>query len=93
MADYKEKFGKWQRDAKEKFDEIDDQLGREYEDLVAATCLLGDGTIANHLVNWLSPLKERVTVITGERGAFVADTLTAGAARCGCRRAAPSTSR
>jgi hypothetical protein len=27
MADYKEKFGKWQRDAKEKFDEIDDQLG------------------------------------------------------------------
>ena len=27
MADYKEKFGKWQRDAKEKFEEIDDQLG------------------------------------------------------------------
>lgn len=27
MADYKEKFGKWQRDAKEKFDEIDQQLG------------------------------------------------------------------
>jgi predicted dehydrogenase len=51
--------------------------GREYEDLVAATCLLGDGTIANHLVNWLSPLKERVTIITGEKGAFVADTLTA----------------
>jgi predicted dehydrogenase len=28
-------------------------------------------------VNWLSPFKERVTVITGDRGAFVADTLTA----------------
>ena len=28
-------------------------------------------------MNWLSPLKERVTVITGEKGAFVADTLTA----------------
>lgn len=27
MADYKEKFGKWQRDAKEKFEEIDNQLG------------------------------------------------------------------
>ncbi|MEP7212677.1 MAG: hypothetical protein ABI791_06360 [Acidobacteriota bacterium] len=27
MADYKEKFGKWQRDAKERFEEIDDQLG------------------------------------------------------------------
>ncbi|GAA2743637.1 hypothetical protein GCM10009868_18190 [Terrabacter aerolatus] len=28
-------------------------------------------------MNWLSPLKERVTTITGERGTFVADTLTA----------------
>ncbi|HMJ07495.1 MAG TPA: hypothetical protein VK468_00725 [Pyrinomonadaceae bacterium] len=27
MADYKERFEKWQRDAKEKFDEIDNQLG------------------------------------------------------------------
>jgi hypothetical protein len=27
MSDYKERFGKWQRDAKEKFDEIDKQLG------------------------------------------------------------------
>jgi UDP-N-acetylglucosamine 3-dehydrogenase len=35
------------------------------------------GTITNHLVNWLSPLKERVTIITGEKGAFVADTLSA----------------
>lgn len=51
--------------------------GRPHEDLVAATGLLADGTVTNHLVNWLSPLKERVTVITGERGAFVADTLTA----------------
>ncbi|WP_256793814.1 Gfo/Idh/MocA family protein [Terrabacter sp. Ter38] len=51
--------------------------GREHEDLVAATGMLRDGTVTNHLVNWLSPLKERVTTITGERGAFVADTLTA----------------
>ncbi|WP_323100615.1 Gfo/Idh/MocA family oxidoreductase [Intrasporangium sp. YIM S08009] len=51
--------------------------GREHEDLVAATGLLSDGTVTNHLVNWLSPLKERVTTITGEKGAFVADTLTA----------------
>ena len=33
--------------------------------------------MTSHLVNWLSPLKERVTVVTGEKGAFVADTLTA----------------
>ena len=51
--------------------------GREHEDLVAVTGRLADGTVTNHLVNWLSPLKERVTIITGENGAFVADTLTA----------------
>jgi predicted dehydrogenase len=51
--------------------------GRDHEDLVSITGQLADGTVTNHLVNWLSPLKERVTVITGERGAFVADTLTA----------------
>jgi len=38
---------------------------------------LADGTVTNHLVNWLSPLKERVTIVTGEKGTFVADTLTA----------------
>ena len=51
--------------------------GRDYEDLVAVTAQLRNGVVTNHLVNWLSPLKERVTVITGERGTFVADTLTA----------------
>ena len=51
--------------------------GREHEDLVAVVGQLASGTVTNHLVNWLSPLKERVTIITGERGAFVADTLTA----------------
>jgi predicted dehydrogenase len=51
--------------------------GRAHEDLVAAVGLLADGTVTNHLVNWLSPMKERVTIVTGDRGAFVADTLTA----------------
>lgn len=51
--------------------------GRPHEDLLAALGLLSEGTVSNHLVNWLSPMKERVAVITGERGAFVADTLTA----------------
>ena len=51
--------------------------GRPHEDLVAVTGELADGTVTNHLVNWLSPVKERVTMITGDRGAFVADTLTA----------------
>ncbi|HKX65705.1 MAG TPA: Gfo/Idh/MocA family oxidoreductase [Intrasporangium sp.] len=51
--------------------------GREHEDLVAAIGRLSDGTVTSHLVNWLSPLKERVTIITGEKGTFTADTLTA----------------
>jgi UDP-N-acetylglucosamine 3-dehydrogenase len=51
--------------------------GRSYEDLVAVVAQLSDGTVVNHLVNWLSPMKERVTVVTGERGAFVADTIAA----------------
>jgi len=51
--------------------------GRPHEDMVAAVGQLADGTMVNHLVNWLSPLKERSTVITGDRGCFVADTLTA----------------
>jgi UDP-N-acetylglucosamine 3-dehydrogenase len=51
--------------------------GRPHEDLVAVTGQLDSGAVTNHLVNWLSPLKERVSVVTGERGCFVADTLTA----------------
>ncbi|MGW3241719.1 Gfo/Idh/MocA family protein [Streptomyces sp. NPDC001070] len=51
--------------------------GRPHEDMVAVVGQLADSTMVNHLVNWLSPLKERTTVVTGERGCFVADTLTA----------------
>ncbi len=51
--------------------------GRHYEDLVAVVGRLADDTVVNHLVNWLSPLKERVTVVTGEKGCLVADTVTA----------------
>ncbi|MBQ0981019.1 MULTISPECIES: Gfo/Idh/MocA family protein [Micromonospora] len=51
--------------------------GRLHEDMVAVVGQLADGTMVNHLVNWLSPLKERSTVITGDKGCFVADTLTA----------------
>lgn len=51
--------------------------GRAYEDMVSATCTLTGGLMSNHLVNWLSPTKERLTVVTGEKGTFVANTLTA----------------
>lgn len=51
--------------------------GREYEDMIAVSGRLRGGAVANHLVNWLSPMKERVTIVTGERGTFIADTTTA----------------
>ncbi len=51
--------------------------GRPHEDMVTATGQLDNGVITNHLVNWLSPMKERLTIVTGEKGAFVADTVTA----------------
>ncbi|WP_043845385.1 Gfo/Idh/MocA family protein [Crystallibacter crystallopoietes] len=51
--------------------------GREHEDMLAANGQLANGIITSHLVNWLSPMKERMTVVTGERGSFMADTLTA----------------
>jgi UDP-N-acetylglucosamine 3-dehydrogenase len=38
---------------------------------------LSGGTITSHIVNWLSPTKERTTIITGENGMLVADTLSA----------------
>jgi predicted dehydrogenase len=44
--------------------------------MVVATGRLANGVIVNHLVNWLSPRKERQCIVTGERGALVADTLT-----------------
>lgn len=48
--------------------------GRSHEDMVLATGRLADGVIVNHVVNWLSPMKERITIVTGERGALTADT-------------------
>ena len=46
-----------------------------HEDVLIASALLKDGIIVSHIVNWLSPFKERVTVITGEKGTFVINTL------------------
>jgi len=49
--------------------------GRRCEDLVVVTGVLADGTVTSHLVNWLSPLKERAVAVTGERGCLVVDTV------------------
>jgi predicted dehydrogenase len=51
--------------------------GRPNEDLIASVCTLSDDAISNHLVNWLSPMKERKIILTGEKGSFEIDTLSA----------------
>jgi UDP-N-acetylglucosamine 3-dehydrogenase len=51
--------------------------GRAHEDMVIAVGTLESGVIVNHVVNWLSPFKERNTTVIGDKGALVADTLTA----------------
>ena len=51
--------------------------GRPHEDMVVAVGTLENGVIVNHIVNWLSPFKERNTTVIGDKGALVADTLTA----------------
>ena len=48
--------------------------GREHEDMMVASGRFANGVLVNHLVNWLSPYKDRTTIVTGERGALVADT-------------------
>jgi UDP-N-acetylglucosamine 3-dehydrogenase len=51
-------------------------MGNEYEDLLLAIGTLGNGSLVSHLVNWVSPTKERVTSVLGEKGMLVADTLS-----------------
>jgi predicted dehydrogenase len=48
--------------------------GREHEDMIIITGRLASGVAVNHIVNWLTPFKERLAIVTGEKGSFVADT-------------------
>lgn len=50
------------------------QSGREDEDMVTVSGRFENGVLVSNLVNWLTPFKERVTIVTGEHGALVADT-------------------
>jgi UDP-N-acetylglucosamine 3-dehydrogenase len=49
--------------------------GRKNEDLISVNGQLKNAILVSHNVSWLSPLKKREIVITGERGAFKVDTL------------------
>jgi UDP-N-acetylglucosamine 3-dehydrogenase len=51
------------------------RLSGEYEDMVIAIGKLSDGSLVNHIIDWLSPKKTRKVSITGANGAFEIDIL------------------
>jgi len=57
--------------------------GREHEDLVAFVGTLENGVVSSHLINWLTPVKDRSVSVTGERGTFLIDLLSADLTFCG----------
>lgn len=56
--------------------------GREYEDLVAFVGSLDNGAVSSHLINWLTPVKDRSVSVTGERGTYTIDLLSADLTFC-----------
>jgi len=53
------------------------QMGRLHEDMVVVVGRLANGIVINLNVNWLTPTKRRAVTVLGERGALVADMLSA----------------
>lgn len=51
-------------------------IGSGHEDSLLAIGELVNGVQYSHVVNWISPTKERVTSVLGENGLIVADTLS-----------------
>ena len=51
--------------------------GKEHEDLVTIIGQLSNGTVATHVIDWLSSYKIRKTTVVGEKGCLVADTINA----------------
>jgi predicted dehydrogenase len=58
------------------YGQVAHKSGRLHEDMIVATGKLQNGILVNHVVNWLSPMKERMVIVTGDKGTFVANTLT-----------------
>jgi predicted dehydrogenase len=53
------------------------RLAGPHEDLVEVVGRLDDGSVLSMSVNWLTPTKRRRVTVLGERGALVADLLSA----------------
>ena len=59
MSDYKERFDKWQKDAREKFEEIDKQLGlKDKLGDVVETAKKGAETIKSEAEKWGRLIRE-----------------------------------
>lgn len=56
------------------FAQTSHRSGRDHEDMLTASGRFTNGILASHLVNWLTPYKDRATIVVGEHGALVADT-------------------
>lgn len=56
------------------FAQTSHRSGREHEDMLTAAGRFTNGVLVNHLVNWLTPYKDRTTIVVGDHGALVADT-------------------
>ena len=50
--------------------------GRSFEDAVFINAKLANGIVVSHEINWISPVKERKTIVTGSQGSMIIDTLT-----------------
>jgi UDP-N-acetylglucosamine 3-dehydrogenase len=57
------------------FSQLSYPLGSGHEDALLAIGEMENGIHFSHVVNWISPTKERVTSVLGENGLMVADTL------------------
>ncbi len=57
--------------------ELGHRLGHPQEDLLEAVGRLSSGAVVTISVNWLTPTKRRTVTVLGERGALVADLLSA----------------
>lgn len=56
--------------------QVSNPIGSGHEDSLLAIGEMENGIQFSHVVNWISPTKERVTSVLGENGLIVADTLT-----------------
>ena len=60
---------------------VQSKSGRTHEDSISVLARMEDETVVSHVINWLSPIKERSVAVTGERGMLIADTVLADLTR------------